>query len=107
MPSACQRRRHPFLEARKANGKAALVGLSAVGKCRRWKVRNMQPSTRGFFSDEPVMFADETSPPGETLNAMPTLPFSVGSWADAISKQAWNAPMRDITTREICAGVRP
>ena len=44
---------------------------------------------------------------GLTLNAIPTLPFSVGSWAEAISKQAWKAPMRDITTREICAGVRP
>lgn len=68
-----------FLEARKANGNAAFVGLSAAGKCRRWKVRSMQPSTRGFLREEPETLAADTSPPGEMLKAMPTLPLSVGS----------------------------
>jgi len=71
MPGLCQRY---FLPARKTNGKLAFVGLSAAGKWRRWKVRSMQPSTRGFLSDEPETLAAETSPPGEMLNEMPTLP---------------------------------
>ena len=45
----------------------------------------MQPSTRGLFSDEFPTFALLTEPPGLMLNDTPTLPFNVGSCADAIS----------------------
>ena len=73
------------MEALNANGKLEFVDLSAVGNTSRLKVRSTQPSTRGLFSDEPVMLAFETEPPGLMLKLTPTLPLSVGSCAAAIS----------------------
>ena len=83
MPIACHAsNRHVqpyFFPGLNANGKLAPVALSAVGNCRRLNWRKMQPSTRGLFSDDPVILALDTEPPGLMLKATPTLPFSVGS----------------------------
>jgi hypothetical protein len=74
-----------FLLGLKTNGKLAFVGLSAVGKLKRWKMRTMQPETRGLESEDPPTLALVTLPPGATLNPMLTLPWSVGSLAAAAS----------------------
>src|SRR4051812_38633622 len=74
-----------FLPGLKMNGKAAFVGLSAVGKRKRANCRRMQPSTRAFPSVELCTCEADTSPPGVTPKLTVTPPERFGSRAEAAS----------------------
>src|ERR1041385_6124062 len=74
-----------FFPGLKTKGNAAFVGLSAVGNRSRANCLKMQPSTRGFDSEELDTRDCDTSPPGVMPKLTVTPPDKFGSRDEAAS----------------------
>ena len=74
-----------FFPGLKIKGNEAFVGLSAVGKRSLENCLKIQPSTRGFESEELETRAAETSPPGVIPKLTVTPPERLGSRDDTAS----------------------